>query len=518
MLLSLLLRGCIGAHHPPMMYHDGAWSKVEYGDDGPSSLQPPPPILPAETSSQTIFVQLASYRDARCGKTLHELFSRAAHPERIIAGVVDQLLPGDKSCVEEYCALDPTGCRRGQVRVVTLDASKARGPTAARARQAPLVAASRAQFCLQLDSHSEATDGWDRELLEEWRAARNEYAVLTTYIADVDQRSVHNVNNDQPYLCTTVWGMGGMVRNAGAAATQHLTRPLMSALWGAGLSFSKCHAELAVPYDPSTPGVFDGEEFARAARLWTRGYDMYAPSRSLLMHNYHKRNPRSWAIGGGDPAETAASYARLKSLLRMPGGDPALDLGAFGLGRARTLAQFEKFSGVDLKGHGASKGRDCGRMRWVPWKEERRHGAPRGEAAAPPAPDSGTPPAAAGGAGGARAAAAEHRRKGREHVQHRQAVRALRKISAKHLLERAIAKARPKRAAAALPARAASLAAAGGGNDLGGAGGVGVDAGGVAQHVASWPLLVLVVLAAVVVRGGGAGRTLRRCIASLVPG
>jgi len=47
-----------------------------------------------------------------------------------------------------------------------------------------------------------------------------------------------------------------------------------------------------------------------------------------------------------------------------------------------------------------------------------------------------------------------------------------------------------------------------------GVGGLGVKAGGAAQHVASWPLLVLVVLAAVVVHGGGAGRTLHRCIAS----
>jgi hypothetical protein len=48
---------------------------------------------------------------------------------------------------------------------------------------------------------------------------------------------------------------------------------------GAGLSFSKCHAELKVPVDVHTPGIFDGEEFNRAARFWTYGYDIYTPNR-----------------------------------------------------------------------------------------------------------------------------------------------------------------------------------------------------------------------------------------------
>lgn len=30
-------------------------------------------------------------------------------------------------------------------------------------------------------------------------------------------------------------------------------------VWGAGLSFSKCHAERKVNYDPHTPFIFDGE-------------------------------------------------------------------------------------------------------------------------------------------------------------------------------------------------------------------------------------------------------------------
>jgi hypothetical protein len=66
--------------------------------------------------------------------------------------------------------------------------------------------------------------------------------------------------------------------------------PQMSAFWGAGLSFSKCHAEKRVLIDSHTLWMFDGEEFLRASHLWTFGYDMYSPSRvgCVIYHNYTK--------------------------------------------------------------------------------------------------------------------------------------------------------------------------------------------------------------------------------------
>ena len=63
---------------------------------------------------------------------------------------------------------------------------------------------------------------------------------------------------------------------------------LTNGIWGAGLSFSKCHAERKVPYDPHTPYIFDGEEFSRAIRFWTYGYDIYTPHRVYVVHDYHR--------------------------------------------------------------------------------------------------------------------------------------------------------------------------------------------------------------------------------------
>lgn len=80
-----------------------------------------------------------------------------------------------------------------------------------------------------------------------------------------------------------------MVRNWGTKCMRSMPHPkLTNIVWGAGLSFSKCHAEKKVPYDPHLPHIFDGEEFSRALRFWTYGYDIYSPHRIYVVHNYHE--------------------------------------------------------------------------------------------------------------------------------------------------------------------------------------------------------------------------------------
>ena len=57
-------------------------------------------------------------------------------------------------------------------------------------------------------------------------------------------------------------------------------------MWGAGLCFHRCHAEINVPVDPYLDNVFDGEEGSRGIRFFTHGYDVYSPHRVLVTHDY----------------------------------------------------------------------------------------------------------------------------------------------------------------------------------------------------------------------------------------
>ena len=179
------------------------------------------------------------------------------------------------------------------IRMKRVNATEAKGPTWARALGSQLMEDE--EFCMQTDSHMDFVPDWDVHMIDMWALTRNEYAVLSTYVAD-SATLQDNMNGKQgtnglyevPHLCmVTFSGSYGMVRNWGTKCMRSMPKPKMTNMvWGAGLSFSKCHAERKAPYDPHTPHIFDGEEFARAIRFWTWGYDIYTPHRVFVVHNY----------------------------------------------------------------------------------------------------------------------------------------------------------------------------------------------------------------------------------------
>jgi hypothetical protein len=99
-----------------------------------------------------------------------------------------------------------------------------------------------------------------------------------------------------PARCSTQFDFRKEVVHGGNAA--HNTRPndkgFLIPFFGAGTAFNKCHANLNVPYDPYMSYLFGGEEFNRAARLWTWGYDMYAPKHNFVFHYYDSEEKPAW--------------------------------------------------------------------------------------------------------------------------------------------------------------------------------------------------------------------------------
>ncbi|POM63013.1 GlcNac transferase [Phytophthora palmivora] len=259
-----------------------------------SHLRPPPPRVP---NDPTLFVGLSVFRDGyRCAKTIFTGLKRATNPNNVVFGVVDQVYPSDQKCMDAFCVMatkewpDKGECPyKDHIRVDERSAYESRGPTLARHQQQKLIQDE--EFCLQLDGHSIFTNGWDENLLKEWKGIGNEMAVMTTYIHHIHIFVVDNGDNvppkklELPHLCTTMRGVNGLVRTVGGASMIGGSKmPQLEALWGAGFSYNKCHAEKRVPVDSHTLWIFDGEEFLRASRLWTHGYDMFGNVRSFKQY------------------------------------------------------------------------------------------------------------------------------------------------------------------------------------------------------------------------------------------
>lgn len=252
--------------------------------------------------NSTLYLSIASFRDTLCPYTLFHAYSKAKYPQRLTVGVVQQNAQGDVDCLDRYCELmaetgkyDGADCPfEDNIRMMRVDSSTAKGPTWGRAKASTLLRDE--EFCMQTDAHMDFVPNWDVKMLKMWASTNNEYAVLSTYVAASTQLE-YNLKDDSmglgntnevPHLCmVTLDGSNGLVRIWGTKCARNLPRPKMTnAVWGAGLSFSKCHAERKAPYDPHTPFIFDGEEFSRAVRFWTWGYDIYTPHRVYVVHNY----------------------------------------------------------------------------------------------------------------------------------------------------------------------------------------------------------------------------------------
>ncbi|ETV92371.1 hypothetical protein H310_13269 [Aphanomyces invadans] len=351
-------------------------------DPASSHLRPPTPRVPDVFD---IFVGLSTFRDGyRCGYTLFTGFTRATHPERLYFGVVDQVNPEDQRCIDAYCAFakqewPDEDCKyKSHIKVDERLADDSRGPTYARHHQQKLVGDQ--EFCLQLDAHSIFTKKWDEGLFMDWKATNNEMAVLSTYLHHchegyIKSDGTNNPPDQLPHLCTTIRGGNGCVRTVGASMIQRPQHPQMSALWGAGLSFSKCHAEKRVPIDSHTLWMFDGEEFLRASHLWTYGYDMYSPSTTgtVIYHNYTSVPARFENVKvdlGLKKKQEEMGVNRFKLMVGQPfqGLVDTEEWEKYNFGTVRSFKDFLAFSGITFE-EGKTDQHSCKQLHWVPYQK-----------------------------------------------------------------------------------------------------------------------------------------------------
>jgi [Skp1-protein]-hydroxyproline N-acetylglucosaminyltransferase len=275
------------------------------------------------TAAPRIFVSVIAYRDPELVPTLRSLFGQASQPERLVAGVVWQGNNEDACDVATLRALDEFVAqqRAGAVRQLRLVHTEARGPCFARAlAQQELMQDE--EFYLQLDSHMRFARGWDEELLRQWQLCDDPRAVLSTYpppyereespstassaavassfsvksgsVASSAATSAPGVDMfaapvsalpPPTILCATSFHPSdGMLRISGRLLRSCPPRPLASAFYAAGFAFGPRAMVTSAPYDPLLQNAFFGEESSMLARLWTAGFNFYAPMCSLVWH------------------------------------------------------------------------------------------------------------------------------------------------------------------------------------------------------------------------------------------
>lgn len=294
--------------------------------------------------ANTIFVQIASYRDPELYPTIVSCLMNAAHPENISFGIMHQYDDKTLHMLDQFRG-------QGGFGLTEVHWSAARGLGVARNISETFYRGE--EFSLQVDSHMYFDKNWDTSLIEQWRSCHNPRAVLSVYPSNYsydDQGRVKLSKTDniaQMYVGEffnkdiPVFRARELKRNA-----EDQRRLRRSAFVCGGFVFAS-GSIIKLPYIKDI--CFMGDEIVRSVQLYTHGYDFYVPRDLPIYHMYGRKNtPKYWDDMRTTPwlqkiymNMTDLSYRTIRNILQ--GRDRRF------IGRKRTLREYEAYAGVDFK-------------------------------------------------------------------------------------------------------------------------------------------------------------------------
>lgn len=299
-----------------------------------------------------IFIQLASYRDPQLVPTMRDALRQAHRPENLIFGICWQ--KDDDESLEEFAD-------HPQVKYQTFDYTESKGLGWARSKVAELWDGE--PYTLQLDSHHRFEMGWDTMMIEDYQQALtlSDNPIITTYLSPFDVASADSCRCNLQKLPSLMsqyefssdkllMSMPWYIQDWKERDTVIKARTISGHFYFVNSKFIN-----EVPYDPDI--YFGGytEETTMSVRAWTSGYDFFSPYRPYIWHEYTRQGrPKHWDDHGTKSKTDKTSgerdmFARSKTRQLFDQEDNGIDLTGYDLGTARTLHEYELFTGIDFK-------------------------------------------------------------------------------------------------------------------------------------------------------------------------
>lgn len=287
---------------------------------------------------RTIFVHLTSYCDPELVPSIEDCISKATHPEALHFGICWQHEPEDN-------ALAPYK-NDSQFRIDDVLAVDAKGCCWARSRSQAIYGGE--DYVLQLDSHHRFAPSWDETLIRMMQQTGVPKPCITAYAGSYTaeaglQECVPWIIRPKPF------SRDGSLQFVPIKMPnlESRTKPAPARIPSGHFFFTLGKHCREVPYDPDL--YFLGEELVMGVRSFTHGYDLFHPHELVVWHQYH-RDGRKKFWGDQPQKHTVLDKISKDRVLKLMGmEDNDHDLGIYGLGTERTLADYEAFIGIDFK-------------------------------------------------------------------------------------------------------------------------------------------------------------------------
>jgi len=376
----------------------------------------------------SIFLSLAAFREHLLKETLIGAFSNAKSPDKLFIGAVVQNCfgrvdengtihaegkpcrsgfevtgknkkghdtttvsdaPPDRNGIEDFCD-DPNFkkyCNSGQVRVMYVHEPESIGPAMARYFASKLWGGE--TYFVQLDAHLRFAEHWDEKYITESKATSNyPKSVLSTYPPGFSGKEVNQRVDESPgaRLCNCKFSDSPIEKSIlrignGRGYTGDEKHPTQIPFIAAGFFFAHADFLRDVPFDPLMPWCFMGEEIALSVRAWTSGWNIYAPRKNLIVHQYRPGRmglPKFWegvnrlyrGSGADNNSLQGRAVQRVKHMVGYEDSSREIMKGNgeefilteqehYGIGSVRTLDEYMDWTGIDVKKKKCPKMESC---------------------------------------------------------------------------------------------------------------------------------------------------------------
>jgi glycosyltransferase involved in cell wall biosynthesis len=300
----------------------------------------------------TIFVQIASYRDPDIKNTIQNMLDNAKYPNNLVVGICRQYHPDDTfEDVEKWREDD-----RFKIMDVKYDETK--GVCWARNQIQQMYDGEK--YTLQIDSHMRFAENWDVEMIKMVKDLQKEgyeKPLLTGYVSSFDPDDDPALRAKDPWMMVFdrfIPEGAVFFKPASIPDWKNLKLPVPGRFYSAHYCFTLGEFSIEVQHNPDY--LFHGEEISIGARAYTWGYDIFHPHKPLIFHEYTRKNrtkvwddDRTWGV------KNAKSHLTNRKLFGMDGETQEGHEGKYGFGNIRSLRDYEEYAGMKFSIRGIQK-------------------------------------------------------------------------------------------------------------------------------------------------------------------